>query len=157
MACLFSSGLNCIFHWSAQSEMILKSWFNWSAAMASSHPVVNSDVSQANSFASELRSSTESLMSIKKNKGPRPEPWGTPAVNNFQWKHFSFRTTRWHQSIRNALINAVSGPMMLLLLCLKRSPSSNLIKSLRYVKENCTSLPWRKLLKCSIYAMCNRN
>ena len=44
----------------------------------------NKDVSSVNSLALEERSVARSLIQIKSNKGPRMDPWGTPAVTSAQ-------------------------------------------------------------------------
>ena len=105
MACLFLSGLNCIFHWYAHWDIISRSLFNWVAATSFSYTTVNKEVSSAKSRASELTFSTRSLMYTRKNRGPRTEPWGTPARISDHSEHFPFKTTRCLRFERYEIIN----------------------------------------------------
>ena len=52
------------------------------------------DVSPANNLAFDLRPSGKSLMYIRKSKGPRTEPCGTPALTSSHDEFVPLRTTR---------------------------------------------------------------
>ena len=55
------------------------SWFISVAAALVSLTMVKSDASSANSFTPHLKFCDKSLMYIKKKRGPKIEPCGTPA------------------------------------------------------------------------------
>ena len=93
-ACLFTSRLNCIFHWKAHGLIRLKALFKAVAEVSSSGTTAKRSVSSAKSLASELMLSTRSLIQAKKNNGPKTEPWGTPALMWRRTKFFQLSTTR---------------------------------------------------------------
>ena len=77
-ACLVSLGLNDIFHWYAQLEILIKSSFScnddrliWT--------IEKTEVSSAKSLAVDDRFLDKSLIYTKNNRGPKTDPWGTPA------------------------------------------------------------------------------
>ena len=53
------------------------------------------DVSSANNLAVDEMPLVRSLMYIKKNKGPKIEPCGTPASTGVHAEVWSFSTTLW--------------------------------------------------------------
>ena len=53
------------------------------------------DVSSANNLAVDEMSLVRSLMYIKKNKGPKIEPCGTPASTGVHAEIWPFSTTLW--------------------------------------------------------------
>ena len=82
-ACLFGSGLNCIFHWKAQSLTFCKSLFSSSC-----------EVSCWTCKVDQMLSG-KSLMYIKNISGSSAEPWGTPDFPSSQVEFWSLRATLW--------------------------------------------------------------
>ena len=54
------------------------------------------DVSSAKSLVVDDNPQLRSLIYIKKNKGPRTDPWGTPAETSAQDEDWPFKTTLWY-------------------------------------------------------------
>ena len=62
----------------------------------------NKDVSSANIFTIVSRLAGKSLIKIKKSKGPRMDPCGTPANISFQTEACPFRITRCFLSVKKS-------------------------------------------------------
>ena len=77
-----------------QSVMRFKSWFMSRAAASGSWTTVKSDVSSAKSLTLHLKFSVKSFIYTRKKRGPRIEPWGTPAVIFPHCEALQFRTVR---------------------------------------------------------------
>ena len=73
-------GLNVTSHCFAQRFTFSRSELCCSAACMGSSTIMYRLVSSANSLIEELIFSTISLIYKRNNKGPRIEPWGTPAL-----------------------------------------------------------------------------
>ena len=73
-------GLKSINQRLAQEEIILKSWFNMLSRLAKLDEVNANEVSSAKSLVILKRFSTISFKHTRKNRGPRTEPYGAPAV-----------------------------------------------------------------------------
>ena len=69
-----------------------RSWFISVAAALVSLATVKSDVSSANSCTLHLKFCDKSLMYIKKNRGPKIKPCGTPAEIFPQPEDWPFKT-----------------------------------------------------------------
>ena len=79
-ACLLGSGLKLIFHWNAHLFIFFRSSFKFFADKVISWTTENREVSSANSLGFEIKLSERSLINIKKKRGPRIDPWGTPTL-----------------------------------------------------------------------------
>ena len=78
-ACLVGSGLKHIFHWTAHSPIFFKSLFRSVFEASIFLTTEKSEVLSANNLGFDAKFSDKSLIQIKNNRGPRIEPWGTPA------------------------------------------------------------------------------
>ena len=76
-----------------QVLILAKSLFNSLADLDIFSTTENSDVSSANSFALDAKSSNKSFMYIRKSNGPRIEACGTPASIAVDEEYCPFRTT----------------------------------------------------------------
>ena len=79
---------------------MVQSLFNSLADLVILSTTENSDVSSANNFALDAKSSNKSFMCIRKSNGPSIEPCGTPASIATHEEYWPFRTTlyfRWHR------------------------------------------------------------
>lgn len=72
---------------------------------AESWTTEKSAVSSAKSLVFVVKPSGKSLIYTKKNRGPRIEPYGTPALNFDQFDQCSLRSTLWCLSFGNECIN----------------------------------------------------
>ena len=61
--------------------------------MSTSCTTENKDVSSANNFAFDDKPSARSLLKIKKRRGPKIDPWGTPALTTVNDETCPFRMT----------------------------------------------------------------
>ena len=87
------SGLNVTCHLFDQLVILLISFVKISAAVIGSSIIINSDVSSANRRIFALILSTISLIYIRKSKGPRTDPCGTPANTGFNEDVWPFINT----------------------------------------------------------------
>ena len=76
-ACFFGLGLNCVFHWKAQSLTFCKSWFSSSCEVTLSRTWEKRDVSSAKILLVDQMLSGKPFMYIKNISGPSTDPWGT--------------------------------------------------------------------------------
>ena len=58
------------------------------------------DVSSAKSLTVEVIFSDKSLIYTKKNRGPKMDPCGTPALTCNQFDYYPFSITRWNLLLR---------------------------------------------------------
>ena len=80
-ACLFGSGLNCIFHWKAQLLIICRSLLNSLCDLYLSKAYEKRDVSSAKNLQVDWMLSGKSLIYRNRNKrGPSTEACGTPGI-----------------------------------------------------------------------------
>ena len=63
------------------------------------------DVSLAKSLVVDDNPQLRSLIYIKKNKGPKTDPWGTPAETSAQDEDWPFKTTLWYLFFKKFSIN----------------------------------------------------
>ena len=99
--CLVRSGLKFILYWIVQVLILVKSLFNSLAELVVFSTIENSDVSSANNFALDAKSSDKSFMYIRKSNGPSLDPCGTSASTAAREKYWPFRTPlcfSWHKS-----------------------------------------------------------
>ena len=78
----------------AQAEIFLRSAFMQPAAVTGSSTIIKRLVSSANSRIFDPVSFTISLIYNRKRRGPRVDPWGTPARMYVQSETAPGRTTR---------------------------------------------------------------
>ena len=78
-ACLVTSGLNDTFHWYAQLEILIESSFSCNDDRLISWTTEQIKVPSAKSLAVGDRFLDKSLIYTKNNRGPKIDPWGTPA------------------------------------------------------------------------------
>ena len=78
-ACLLGSELKFIFHGKAQALILLKSLFKLVVVELIFWTTEKKKASSANNFGFQFKSYDKSLIKIRKNEGPRIDPWGTPA------------------------------------------------------------------------------
>ena len=78
-ACLATSGLNDIFHWYAQLEILIKSSFSCNNDRLILWTTEKIEVSSAKSLAVDDRFLDRSLIYTKSNKDPKISPLGKPA------------------------------------------------------------------------------
>ncbi len=109
-ACFSGSGLNDILQSWAHWLINWRSWFISLAASLASRTTVNKDVSSAKSLTLHFKSAVRSFIYTRKNKGPKIEPWGTPAEISPQLEHFPFSTVRCFRSLRKLWIRERSFP-----------------------------------------------
>ena len=102
-ACFCGSGLKDILQLRAHWFINSKSWFMSIAAALESSTTVNNEVSSAKSLTLHLKSSVRSFMYTRKNRGPKIEPWGTPAEISPYDEHCPFKTVRCFRSLRKLL------------------------------------------------------
>ena len=94
-ACLFGSGLNCIFHWKAQSLTFCKSLFSSSCEVSLLKTWEKRNMSSVKILQADWMLSGKSFMYIKKISGPRTDPWGTPDLTSSKVEIWPLRTTLW--------------------------------------------------------------
>ena len=94
--CLFISRLNDIFHLWTHSDIFCISLFSSFPEMLLSHTTENREVSSANSFTVDTKSSERSLMQIRKKGWPRMEPCGTPALTGNHSNVWLFSRALWN-------------------------------------------------------------
>ena len=63
------------------------------------------DASSANSFTVDEILLPRSFMYIRKNSGPKIEPWGTPASIGDHEDVWPFKRTRWNLPLKKLLIS----------------------------------------------------
>ena len=102
----FFSTLNSIFYCHAQSRIVSRSRFSFTALTTSFSTTENNDVSSANRLRSQLKQSQRSLICTRKRRGPSTEPCGTPARTFFHSEVFLFNTTFCFLPIRRLFGNA---------------------------------------------------
>ena len=73
--CLVTSGLNDIFHWYAQLEILIKSSFSCNDDRLISWTTKKVEVSSSKSLAVNNGSYDRSLICTKNNRGPKVDPW----------------------------------------------------------------------------------
>ena len=150
-ACLEGSGLKLIFHWKPQLHILMKSFFNSFAYVFLLWTTEKGEVPSAKGQGLDDKPVDKSLMWTKNNKGPKIEPWGTPASlqpiqkivrlellfdiylkGSFQWSLVNFLIyhfvlvliiTPWWQTLSNAFDMS---RMFSLLLLTSRPLSKNL-------------------------------
>ena len=99
-AFLLEWGLKVIFHWNAQLLTLFKSLFTSFAEVFMSWATLKRDVSSANDFALEDKSSDKSFVSIKNSNGPRMEHWRKPALT---FSHVGFWPLRTKNHSKNQI------------------------------------------------------
>ena len=67
-------------------------------------------VSPANSLTLEVIFSNKSLIYTKKNRGPKMDPCGTPALTGNQFDDCQLSIARWNLLLRKLLISAMASP-----------------------------------------------
>ena len=92
-ACLVTSGLNDIFHWYAQLEILIKSSFSCNDDRLISWTTEKIEVSSAKSLAVDDRFLDKSLIYTKNNRGPKTDPWGMPASTGNHEDDWPFNKT----------------------------------------------------------------
>ena len=75
-----------------------------------SSTTANNDVSSAKGLTLHLTSAARSLIYTRENKGPRREPWGTPAEISPRLEFCPFRTVRCFRSLRKLWISERRSP-----------------------------------------------
>ena len=60
------------------------------------------EVSSANNLTLDFNPPGKLLIYIRKNKGPKMDPWGTPPSIGWQFEHWPFRRILWDLSAKNA-------------------------------------------------------
>ena len=93
-------GLNVTNQVAAHCDILSRSVFRFSAAVIGLSTMIKRLVSSAYRRMFEPISTTMSLMYNKKNKGPKIDPYGTPARMNFHSDTIPGRTTRGFLSAR---------------------------------------------------------
>ena len=94
------AGLNVTNHCWAQRLIFSRSELSVSAAWIASSTMIYRLVSSAKSLMEELISSTISFIYKRNNRGPRTEPWGTPAFIGVHAEEPPGSTTLWSLSLR---------------------------------------------------------
>ena len=79
-ACFLGSRLKFIFHWNVHLFIFFRSSFKFCAGKVTSWTTEKSKVSSGSSLGFETNLSEKSLINIKKKRGPKLDPWGTPAL-----------------------------------------------------------------------------
>ena len=90
------SGLNDIFHWYAQLEILIKSSFSCNNDRLISWTTEKIEVSSAKSLAVDDRFLDKSLIYTKNNRGPKTDPWGTPASAGYHEDDWPFNKALWN-------------------------------------------------------------
>ena len=103
-ACFVGSGIKLIFHCRVHSFISERLLFNRLAESVIILTAENSGVSSAKSLTLELKPLDKSLIQIKNSKGPRIDPWGTPALTFAHEECWPFNTTLWFYSSQNLLL-----------------------------------------------------
>ena len=78
--------------------------------MSGSFTTEKSDVSSAKSLIVEEIFSNKSLMYTKKNRRPKMDPCGTPALIGNRFDDCPLSITRWNLLLRKLLVNARASP-----------------------------------------------
>ena len=110
-ACLLGSGLKLIFHWNAHLFIFFRSSFKFFADKVISWTTENREVSSANSLGFEIRLSKRSLVNIRRKRGPRIYPWGTPALTIAHEEFWPFKTTLCFLASRKSIIKFNKSPL----------------------------------------------
>ena len=104
----------------------------------------NREVPSASNFGVQVKPSDKSLISIRKNNGPRIDPWGTPAWTLVQDECCPFKTTLcflWYGKSVITFKRLPDIPWYTVLLQLEeKNLVPNLIKCLWYIKKDGSSL-----------------
>ena len=108
---LLGSGLKLIFHWNAHLFIFFRSSFKFFADKVISWTTENREVSSANSLGFEIKLSERSLTNIKKKRGPRIDPWGTPALTRVHEEYWPFKTTLCFLASRKSIIELNKSPL----------------------------------------------
>ena len=111
-ACLDRSGLKLIFHWKAHSFILSKSSQSCLAVAFGSFINVNKEVSSGKSFGFDWRFSVRPFIWIKKSRGPRIVPCGTPALMKLHDKHWPFSKTHYFLVSRKLINNCNNIPQI---------------------------------------------
>ena len=88
-----------------------KSLFRWYWDKLTSFTTEKREVSSAKSFAVEERLLLRSFIYIKKRRGPKMDPWGTPAVTGSHLDDWPFKTTLWNLWLRKLWISSNGRPV----------------------------------------------
>ena len=94
---------NDIFHWFVHQATLPKSLSSFPEFSFGSQTTEKREVSSAKIFTLHLKLAGMSSMKIRNNRGPKIEPWGTPASTFCHSDAWPFNTTLWSLSGRNLL------------------------------------------------------
>ena len=108
---LLGSGLKLAFHWNAHLFILFRSSFKFFVYKIISWTTQNRGISSANSLGFEIKLSERSLINIKKKRGPRIDPWGTPALTLAHEEYWPFKTTLCFLASRKSIIKFNKSPL----------------------------------------------
>ena len=104
--CLSSSiGLNNIFHWYAQPCIFTRLLLSVEIETFTQFTMLNKEVSSFKSLTSKLSPCGTLLIWMRKNKVPNTDPYGTPALINYNLEDWPFKTSLWRLLLSNDSIN----------------------------------------------------
>ena len=134
--CFVGSGLKVIFLCLAQSRILSRSLFSIFAVSSGSKTIEDKDVSSANNFTFDFRPAAKSFINIRKTRGPKIDPCGTPPCIPSQSEIFPSGVFLWTLSLRKPLINPSRFPLTLFCFNLNNRSSYHTLSKAFYLSEN---------------------